>query len=574
MTDSKLPPSEPTPAARWPRIFNGLLWAAVIVGVVAIVVARWSAHASDFAFGNIMTGLLGLAVWLALVILLARSTAPRAWWRGLMLAPMLLILIFLTRYKFERFNGELVPQFTSRWSDPTDSPLPELQAPLPSDRTAPESQAAAAAPDSANVSAPESLSAPHNPRQEIAPQLLAPRQSDFAQYLGPDRDAMLQDVRLDPDWDASPPRIVWKQAIGAGWSGFAVQGDVAVTMEQRGQQEWISAYSVLDGALLWNSSIEAKHSDVLGGVGPRSTPTIAHGRVYACSAVSRVCCVELSSGREMWAHELLELAGTTQAAFERQVTWGRSAAPLVVEDLVVVPLGGIGPDKHTLIAFDRESGQERWRAGSDQISYASPALVELSGRAQILLVSEKQVAGYDVASGAQLWSSPWPGSSSGAATASQPVIVDAQHILLTKGYGEGCQLLQVALQDDHWSVNVQWSNAASLRTKFTNSVVWQGYAYGLSDGILECVRLSDGQRQWKKGRYRQGQLLLVGKHLLITAESGELVLVEANSQKFREVAKLPVLGDVTWNTAALSGDRLLMRNSDEAACVVLPMMKD
>src|SRR5690606_5042868 len=114
---------------------------------------------------------------------------------------------------------------------------------------------------------------------------------DFPQYLGPSRDATLRQVRLNPNWDASPPRISWKQSIGEGWSGFAVQGDVAVTMEQRGQQEWVSAYSVLDGTLMWNSSIDARHSDVLGGVGPRSTPTIADNRVYACSAVSRLSCL-------------------------------------------------------------------------------------------------------------------------------------------------------------------------------------------------------------------------------------------------------------------------------------------
>ncbi len=560
-------------ASRRPQVFNWLLGATVLAGTMAIVIVRWSAHASDFAFGNIMTGLLGLVVWLALVILLARSTAPRVWWRGLLLLPTVLLLIFLTGYKFERFNGELVPQFTSRWSGPADARLPSLQATQPGNAAARQSADSTAASAAASAAAAGSA-APRAQQPEIAADMLAQRESDFPQYLGPNRDATLKHVKLEPDWVASPPRIVWKQDIGAGWSGFAVQGDIAVTMEQRGQQEWTSAYSVLDGTLLWSNAIEARHSDVLGGVGPRSTPTIADGRVYACSAVSRLSCLELSSGRALWAQELLELAGTNQAAFERQVSWGRSAAPLVVEDIVVIPLGGIGPDKHTLIAFDRESGQERWRSGADQISYASPAWVELSGRSQILSVSEKQVAGYDASSGAQLWTSSWPGSSSGAATASQPAIVDAEHVLLTKGYGEGCRLLHVASADNIWSVDVRWSNSANLRTKFTNCVVRDGYAYGLSDGILECIRVSDGQRQWKKGRYRQGQLLLVGEHLLITAESGELVLVEASPQKFNELAKLPVLGDVSWNTAALSGDRLLMRNADEAACVVLPLLEN
>lgn len=559
MTESQLQQS--APARRRLQVLNWLLWAAVPSGVVAIVLVRWTAHASDFAVGNVLSGLLALMVWLALIFAVARSTAPRSWWRSLLLVPLGLLLIFLAVYKFERFNGELVPQFTLRWNTAADARPQALQrGPIPDSK--------------ADADGPATVASAVTTARQITQQMIAPRKGDFPQYLGPSRDATLRQVRLNPNWDASPPRISWKQSIGEGWSGFAVQGDVAVTMEQRGQQEWVSAYSVLDGTLMWNSSIDARHSDVLGGVGPRSTPTIADNRVYACSAVSRLSCLDLATGQEIWAQELLALAGTNQSEFEHQVSWGRSASPLLVDDLVIIPLGGIGSTKQTLIAFDRTTGQERWRGGSDQISYASPILAELSGQPQILLVSEKQLAGYDVNSGAQLWSSPWPGSSSGAASVSQPVVVDASHVLLTKGYGEGCRLLNITLADNIWSVEVLWSNSAALRTKFTNSVVRDGYAYGLSDGILECVRLSDGQRQWKKGRYRHGQLLLVGDHLLITAENGQLVLLEANPEKMIELAKLPVLGDVTWNPAALAGNRLLMRNADEAACILLPLLEN
>lgn len=559
MTESLQP--APASSRRISRVVNGVLWAAILLGVIGIVVVRWSAHTTDFAFGNVLTGLLALMVWLLLVSAVARSAAARIYWRGMLLVPLGLLLIFLAVYKFERFSGDLVPQFTWRWSGAADTRPPSVQH-----RGSPDPNAVAPGPATGAAASDAAANKPSL--------MFAPRESDFPQYLGPGRNGTLPHVSLNPNWNASPPHIVWKQSIGAGWSGFAVQGDVAVTMEQRSQQEWVSAYSVLDGTLLWNSPIEARHSNVMGGVGPRSTPTIADNRVYAASAVSRVSCLDLLTGQEIWSQELLELADTNQAAFERQVSWGRSASPLLVGDLVVIPLGGSEGTKQTLIAFDRSTGQERWRGGSDQISYASPTLAELSGRPQILLVSENQVAGYDVDSGAQLWSSPWPGSSSGAATVSQPVVIDETHVLLTKGYGEGCRLLQLAFSNDSWTVDVLWSNSAGLRTKFTNSVARDGYAYGLSDGILECVRLSDGQRQWKKGRYRQGQVLLVGKHLLITAENGELVLVEANPVEMKEVAKLPVLGEVTWNTAALSGDRLLMRNSDEAACIRLPLLEN
>jgi outer membrane protein assembly factor BamB len=117
-----------------------------------------------------------------------------------------------------------------------------------------------------------------------------------------------------------------------------------------------------------------------------------------------------------------------------------------------------------------------------------------------------------------------------------------------------------------------WQNKSSLKTKFTSVVVRDHYAYGLNDGILECIDVDTGKQQWKKGRYRQGQLLLVGDKLLITSESGSLVLVAADPKDFSELAKLPIIGDVTWNVPALSGNRLLIRNADEAALVRLPLL--
>lgn len=537
MTATNAPPAR----GRFRRWFGWLPWLAAVGSVIAMVVVRSTAHRSDFAVANALTVVLTLVAWLSLALALFMSRLPRAWWRVALLAPLGLLLLFLSLFKFQRFNGEMSPQFTWRWN-----------------RLATEDNFKAADSNAAGIAA----------------EWLTPRDSDFPQYLGPKRDATVPHVSIDPNWIASPPRIAWKIGVGEGWAGFAVQGDVAVTMEQRGEQEWVSAYSVLDGVLLWKAIIDSKHSNVLGGVGPRSTPTISDNRVYACSAVSSVLCLDLATGQELWTQDLLGLTDAKQVDFEKGVAWGRSASPLIVDELVVVPLGGTGDKMQTLIAFDRVLGNERWRGGSDQISYASPALVELAGQSQILYLSENQLAGYAIDTGVQLWSTPWPGSSSGSASVSQPVVVDEPHVLLTKGYGEGAEYLRLGLAENAWTVDVLWKNSTSLRTKFTNCVVRDGYAYGLSDGILECVRLEDGKRQWKKGRFRQGQLLLVGEDLLITAESGELVLVAANPSGMQELAKLAVIGDVTWNTAALSGDRLLMRNSEEAACVLLPLRKE
>ncbi len=516
-----------------------LPWVLAAASLMAIVPIRILAHTFDFALANLLTVLLGGVAWVWLTVALWLSHWPRMWWKVLAFVPLVALAVSLALFQFERVDGDLQPHFRFRWS--ATNKLPALGVPKDSGPT-------------------------------IPADLLVPRDSDYPQFLGINRDANLKAVNLETNWNSSRPQIAWKQEIGDGWSSFAIQGDVAVTMEQRGDEEWVSAYNVLDGALLWKYVIAGKHANVMGGTGPRATPTIADQRVFACSAVSRVVCLELASGQEVWSRELLDLAATNQSDFERQVAWGRSASPLRIENKLLVPLGGTSDSKQTLIAFEASTGEELWRSGTDQISYSSPQLAVLGGVQQVILISETQLGAYAIDDGRPLWSTPWPGSSSGSASVSQPIVVDESHILISKGYGEGAKFLQVGQVDGQWQVETIWANNRVLRTKFTSCVVKDGYAYGLSDGILECVALSDGQRQWKNGRYRQGQVLLVGEHLLITSEAGEIVLVKIDPQNFDELARLQVIGDVTWNTAALSGNRLLMRNSDEAACVILPML--
>ncbi len=507
-----------------------------VVWLVAIGLVRWAAPDLDFALANILTVGLALLTWLSMCVVLTRSALPRLVWRLWFAAPFVLFGVGWACLELERVDGELRPQFRLRW---------RAQEALPTATT--------------NV-APSGLSTAESP-------------TDFPQFLGPLRDGRLPNVMVEEDWTQHPPEIRWKQTIGDGWSGFAVQGDLAITMEQRDEQEWITAYSIDDGALQWYHAIDGKHTDALGGTGPRSTPAIHDNHVYACSAVSQLVCLELESGNLIWSYDLLEAAEATQEEFEAAVTWGRSGSPLIVDGRVVMPLGGAAGSAQTLLALDANTGQQLWRSGDDQISYSSPMLVELGGIPQILLISEKKLAAYAPDSGAELWSTPWPSNSNGDASVSQPVVLEGQRLLLSKGYGQGAQVIEVVQEADQWSVNTVWTSSRVLKTKFTSCVVREGYAYGLSDGILECVDLSTGKRAWKKGRYRQGQLLLVGKHLLVSAEIGTIVLVAADPAEFRELATLPVIGDVTWNTLTLSGNRLLVRNSDDVACVHLPLVE-
>lgn len=394
---------------------------------------------------------------------------------------------------------------------------------------------------------------------------------DFPQFLGPRRDARLTGIRLGRDWHAHPPRLVWRHEIGAGWSTFAAVNGFAVTMEQRSDEELVSCYDIATGALCWFHAVPARHRTVLGGVGPRATPTVHEGRVYALGATGVLRCLDGATGRPVWTEDLLARIGVTAEEDLNAVAWGRSNSPLIVDDLVVVPLGGPAQGrKISLAAFDKATGRLVWTGGDCQASYSSPVLATIAGRRQILIVNQDSVSGHDPASGQPLWKHPWLGSSHGDANVSQVVPVSNDRLLLSKGYGVGAKLLQISQGGkDSWQVTEIWSNSRVLRTKYCNVVVHGGHVYGLSDGILECVELASGRRVWKAGRYAQGQILGVDDLLVVQAESGEVALVDATPAGHRELGRFAALEGKTWNNPSLYGRLLLVRNAEQAACYEL-----
>jgi outer membrane protein assembly factor BamB len=329
-----------------------------------------------------------------------------------------------------------------------------------------------------------------------------------------------------------------------------------------------------DGKLNWSHAIEARHESALGGIGPRSTPTIVNGKVYALGATGVLRCIDGATGKLVWSHDLLKEFDVTPEIEAANVTWGRAASPLILDNMVVVPAGGPDPEHCvSLVAYHAETGDLLWHGGKSQVSYCSPQLVTLGGVPQIVIVNEASVAGHDVATGKQLWEFPWMGVSHAAASNSQAHVMADDLVLISKGYGTGAAVFQVRHEGDEWNVTPEpvWKNARVLKTKCTNVAIdGAGNIFGLSEGVLECVDSQTGERRWRGDRYGHGQILLVGDVLLVLGEAGELAIGKANSEAWKELGRIQALDGKTWNNPALSGNLLLVRNGEHAACYELP----
>jgi len=424
-------------------------------------------------------------------------------------------------------TGDIVPKVVWRWSPPPDALLEAVE------KTAGD-----------------------------APPVTGDAAAAYPQFLGPDRNLVVANVRLARDWETNPPVVRWRQPIGAGWSAFAVFGNRAVTQEQRGEEEMVSCYDLQTGALIWAHGDPGRYETTLGGAGPRATPTIADGRVYALGALGRLNCLDLASGALIWTADI-------QADNDgRMPQWGYAGSPLIAGRFVAVsPGGGNG---RSLVAYDRETGEIAWRAGDDAPGYSSPQLRTLAGAPQIIILNAHSVTAHDPETGAILWNEPW---GSGSPNVANPLALPADRLLVSSGYGVGCKLYQVSASGEGLALRELYSSPR-LKAKFANFVPFGAHVYGLDDGVLTAVAIADGQRAWKRGRYGHGQLLLAGDLLLLQAEAGSLHLIEPNPDSLRELGAIEALDGKAWNTMALSGNLLLMRNHEEAICFKLPLRSD
>jgi outer membrane protein assembly factor BamB len=552
--NSFAPSSEPTtrPARWWPAV---AIIALTILGVGYIWLAEFSSRQMQIQW----TGqILILAILLLLVWLLFFS---RLRWKVRLLsfgAVVLMLGAIPALFRMRGISGDILPILEWRWATRDVEALP-ASPPIQADTTITTTSVQSS---SSPESAPSLPVASDGPKIVVEKPKAAPREfsGDYPQFLGPNRNAIVHGIKLRRDWSKHSPKLMWRQPLGVGWSAFAVAGNFAVTQEQRGKVEMVVAYDLKSGQVKWTHGDSAGYESPITGNGPRATPTIAGDRVYTLGGTGLLNCLELNTGKKIWSKNIIQ-------DNDSQInSWGMSGSPLILDSLVVVSAGG--REGKSLAAYHKDSGARIWRGGNDRAAYSSPLAATIAGVRQILIFNQGNVAAHDPASGQILWQHAWP---SGSECVAQPVPLPGDRVLVSSGYGVGSKLLQIQRNGDGGlHASLIWETNR-LKAKFTNVVYREGYIYGLDDGILVCLDLANGERKWKAGRYGHGQMIGVDDMLLIQAESGEAVLVEANPAAHHELARFAALEGKTWNNPALAGRFLLVRNDREAACYELPL---
>jgi outer membrane protein assembly factor BamB len=392
------------------------------------------------------------------------------------------------------------------------------------------------------------------PAKETAPPKIQPV-SYWTDFRGPNRAGIYSETAIETAWPATGLPRLWKQPIGGGYASFSVAEGRAYTIEQRRDQEAITAYDVETGRELWAFTYPALFDEILGGPGPRATPVYFEGLIYSLGTNGDFYCLSARTGKPKWSKNIL---ADNQA---KNIHWAMAGSPLIVDEKVIVTPGGA--NGKSIVAYNRLTGAPIWTSLNDRAGYTSPILATLAGRKQIVWISGGRAVGLAVEDGKLLWEFPFPAQMD--MNCSQPVVIDDSNVLLSSAQGPGAALLEITKTGDGYAPRVVWQNNR-LKNKFNSSVLYQGYVYGFDEAVLACMDAKTGELKWKGGRYGYGQLLLAGSHLVVLTEEGEVVLVRATPEGHQELARFSAIEGRTWNIPAIDNGLLLVRNTTEMAC--------
>jgi outer membrane protein assembly factor BamB len=341
-----------------------------------------------------------------------------------------------------------------------------------------------------------------------------------------------------------------------------VVGDRLYTQEQRGEDEVVACYNATNGEPVWLHSDRARFWETMAGPGPRATPTLHAGRVYAFGATGILNALDAADGSRLWMRDATADTGASTP------DWGFASSPLIVDSLVVVFAGG--PDGKAVVAYDIDTGEPRWFAPAGALSYSSAHLATIDGTPQIIVLTGDGATSLAPADGTVLWEHAWP--MDGGARIVQPAITADGSVLIGTGFDIGVRRIAVSFDSGGWTTEERWTSKR-LKPYYNDFVVHREHVYGFDGRILACLDLASGERKWKGGRYGNGQLVLLPDQdlLLVLSERGEVALVEADPAGFSELARMSAIAGKTWNHPVLVDDVLYVRNGEEMAALRLPI---
>jgi outer membrane protein assembly factor BamB len=382
--------------------------------------------------------------------------------------------------------------------------------------------------------------------------------ADWPQFLGPTRNGQSSETGLLQTFPKKGPAVLWSKAVGDGFSAPVVFGDQLFLFHRIDDKDTLDCLDSASGKSKWSFSYETSYSDPLGkGDGPRATPLVHDKHVYILAADGRLHCVDRADGKKAWLKALHEDYRVPRNFF------GVGTSPIQEGNNIVVNVGGKG---HGIVAFNKDTGKEAWKALDDDASYASPVAATIAGKRQLAFFTRRGLAMLDPADGTLLHEKFWRSRNPNSVNAATPLVV-GDELFISSCYETGGTVLKVTKD----KLEPLWANDESLSLHFSSPVYHDGHLYGFhgrqeETPELRCVEWKTGKVKWSREGFGCGSLLFADGQLIVMSERGELVLVEPTPKEYREKARASVLNGVVRAQMALANGKLYARDGKKLVC--------
>jgi outer membrane protein assembly factor BamB len=408
---------------------------------------------------------------------------------------------------------------------------------------------------------------------------------EWPQWRGPSRDGVWRETGLLDRFPGAELAPRWRTPISGGYSGPTVaNGRVYVTdrVTEPTQQERVLCFAWDTGRQLWAHAYPCDYGKVSYTTGPRAAVTISEGRAYSLGTMGHLLCLDAGTGEVLWRKD-------PQTDYNARVPpWGIAASPLVEGDLVIVQVGG--ENGACLVAFDKVTGQERWRALGDRASYSSPILIDQAGQRALVCLTGERVAALNPGTGELLWDCPFPPTKMVIAVATP--VVHNQWLFVSSFY-DGSLMLKLA--PDRLAAEEVWRRRGESETKtdalhcmISTPIVDDTHVYGFdSYGAFRCLDAATGDRVWEtfqpvpENRWATAHMVRNGGKVWLFNEKGELILATLSPEGYHGISRAKLIkptlgqlpgekrGGVCWAHPAFAYKHVFARNDEELVCASL-----
>ena len=405
---------------------------------------------------------------------------------------------------------------------------------------------------------------------------------DWSQWRGDNRDGVWKETGIIEKFDGPQIPIRWSVPIGSGYSGPSVaDGRVYVTdrLTKPKQVERVHCFDWETGDEIWSYTYDCIYK-IDYTAGPRANVTVHDGFAYALGAMGHLHCFDAATGDIVWKKDL-----NTEYNIAMPI-WGIACAPIVEGDNLIVQIGG-KPDA-CIVAFDRKTGEEKWKALSDNASYSAPIMITQAGERVLICWTGANIAALDPRTGAVHWIYPFPPKSFEIAIATP--VFDQNELFFTE-FQQGSLLLK--LSQDELAVELGWHrkgkderNTEALQTTMATPVRIGNYIYGVdSYGELRCIDARNGDRIWEDltavevARWSNIHFVQNGDRVWMFNEHGELLITELSPKGLNVISRAKLIeptrdqlnrrGGVTWAHPAFAYKHVFARNDNELVCADL-----